>query len=81
MTGKSLIIYILQNNLEDEPVFKDGKFLGLITVREAAAKFRVGEETVSTWYSLGMIEGVVIGEKLFIFPDSKNPLDSKKKTM
>lgn len=27
MTGKELILYILENNLEDSEIFKDGKFL------------------------------------------------------
>ena len=46
MTGKDLIIYILANNLENEPVFKDGKFIGYITVGEAAARENVGMATI-----------------------------------
>jgi hypothetical protein len=42
MTGRDLIVYILQNNLENEPVFKDGKFIGFMTEGEAAEKFDVG---------------------------------------
>ena len=36
MTGRELIVYILQNHLEDEPIVNDGKILGLLTVEEAA---------------------------------------------
>ena len=46
MTGKELIIYILQNNLEDEIVIKDGIFVWLMNEEEAAAKFDVGVATV-----------------------------------
>lgn len=66
MTGRELIIYILSNGLEDEPVFKDGKFVGLLTVREAAVKFNVGVETVKAWYVMGKIKGVTFGSDLYI---------------
>ena len=46
MTGRDLIIYILQNNLEDEEIFKDGKFIGFVTLNEAAVRLNVGVETV-----------------------------------
>ena len=39
MTGKELILYILQNNLENEVVIKDGIFIWLMNEEEAAAKF------------------------------------------
>ena len=39
MTGRDLIIYILENNLENEPVYKDGRLLGFLTVTEAAVEF------------------------------------------
>lgn len=70
MTGKELIIYILQNNLEDEPVFKDGKFMGLLTCEEAAVKFGVGSATIRTWYGVGMLDGITIDERIYIFPYS-----------
>ena len=34
MTGRDLIVYILSNNLENEEVFKDGKFIGFIPAQE-----------------------------------------------
>ena len=46
MTGRDLIIYILENHLEDEELFKDGKLPGLMTYEEAAVKFDVGKETI-----------------------------------
>lgn len=46
MTGRDLILYILANNLENEPVFKNGKFIGFDTEESFAAKHNVGIETV-----------------------------------
>lgn len=70
MTGRDLIIYILKNNLEDEPVFKDGKILGFLTQEEAALKFGVGPATVELWYKLQMIEGITLGERIYILADA-----------
>ena len=66
MTGRDLILYILKNNLEDEPVFKDGTFVGFIQVHEAAAKMEVGTATVLALASQGKIEHITIGGKHFI---------------
>lgn len=73
ITGRDLIIYILQNNLEDESVFKDGKFVGFISTAEAAARFEVGEETVKTWYKLDVLKGIEVGNELFIAADILKP--------
>ena len=56
MTGRELIIYILQNGLEDEQVIKDGKFIGFISIYEAAAKMNVGIETIKVWIRQGRLE-------------------------
>ena len=66
MTGRDLIIYILENNLEDEPVFKDGKLLGFMTIEEVASKWNVGPETIKAYVNLGYIQGVKIGDQLYI---------------
>jgi len=60
MTGRELIIYILENNLEDT------KLLGLLTVEEAAVKYGVGPATVKGWYEIGLVKGIKVGDKLFI---------------
>ena len=70
MTGKELIIYILQNDLLDEPVFCGERFLDFMTVQEAAVKFDVGEATVRNWVKLNMLPSIQIGGKIFI---PKNP--------
>lgn len=71
MTGKDLIMYILQNNLENEDVFKDGTFLGCMTVEEAAVKLSVGNAGIQTWVQVGYLDGVKINDKLYILPNYK----------
>ena len=73
MTGRDLIIYILENNLEDEFVFKDGKFIGFVTVSEAAAKTNVGDATIYAWITQGWLNCVVIGGTIYIPADFKAP--------
>lgn len=65
MTGKELIIYILKHDLEDEPVIKDGVFLGLINEEQAAIKFGVGVATIKAWYQTKMLQGIKIGNSIF----------------
>ena len=66
MTGRDLIVYILENGLEDEPVFNDGSFIGFITAQEAAARMNVGVATVGVLLSQGLIEGVKVGDVIYI---------------
>ena len=60
MTGRDLIVYILENHLENEELFNDGNFLGFLTIDEAAA--------VIALFELGKLPGVKIGETIYIFP-------------
>ena len=76
LTGRDLIIYILANNLEDTPIYQNGKLLGFITIHEAAASANVGVATVFAWLQQGQIEGVVIGSEILIPADFKSPLDN-----
>ena len=71
MTGRELIIYILTNNLEDEPVFKNGKFIGFITASEAAVKMDVGAATIYTWIHQGRMPGVLVGDTIYVPADFK----------
>ena len=73
MTGKDLIIYILENNLVDKPVYEDGKLLGFMTAAEAAIKFDVGLATIEILVSLGMLKGIQIGNELFIPANAEYP--------
>lgn len=66
MTGRELIIYILENNLENELVFNNDRILGFITVPEAAVSFGVGTHTIETWVKLDIIPSIKIGNTIFI---------------
>lgn len=69
MTGRDLIIYILTNNLEDEPVFMDKGFLNLMSEAEAAAKMEVGVATIRALVELGAIKGIRLGNEIYILPN------------
>lgn len=73
MTGRELIIYILQNNLEDIQIFSGKGFMGFVTESEAAVKFNVGLETIRAWFNCGVIDGVKLGDNIYILPNTKNP--------
>ena len=68
MTGRDLIIYILNNSLEDEPVYdkETSRVLGFMTMTEAAMKFEVGVLTIIAWVELSKLDGVTIGNKIYI---------------
>lgn len=66
MTGKDLIVYILMNNLEDEQVFKEGKFIGFMTANEAAIKANVGIATIYTWVYQGRVPGFIFSDHVYI---------------
>lgn len=73
MTGKELILYILQNNLENTIVLEDGFFVGFMTEEEAAVKFRVGIETIKAWYQCRWLNGTKIGDSLYFRKDVADP--------
>ena len=73
MTGKELILYILQNNLEDTIIIKDGFFTGFMSEEEVAVKFGVGIGTVRAWYACKMLEGTRIGDSLYFRKDVADP--------
>lgn len=73
MTGKDLLMYILQNDLLEVPVFKDGHFLDYLTIPEAAVHYQVGESTIRTWIDLGMIKYIRIGDSVYL-PKNAHPM-------
>ena len=73
MTGKELIVYILENNLENEEVFKDGKLLGFMTEAEAAIKFNVGVSTIRVWAGMEYIKSFKIGNTVYIPCNAEDP--------
>ena len=73
MTGRDLIIYILENGLENEPVFKDGRLLGFMNTMEAAIKYEVGVCTVTLWVQNGQLPGLRIGKEIYIPENAPRP--------
>ena len=69
MTGRELIIYIMMNGLEDEPVFKDGTFVGFLSAEQVAEQMDVGLATVYTWLYQKRLPGVIIGNVAYIPAD------------
>ncbi len=70
MTGRELIIYIMQNGLEDKVIFET------ISEGEAAVKFGVGIATIRLWYKLELIDGFELNNTLLI---SKKAMDPRKR--
>lgn len=73
MTGKELILYILNNNLENTIVLKDGFFIGFMNEEEAAVRFNVGVETIRAWYDCKMLSGTKVGDSLYFLKDVADP--------
>ena len=60
MTGRELIMYILENHLEDEPVFQNGTFIGYVSDTKFAEMLGVGVATVHTWILLGRVKDAIM---------------------
>ena len=67
MTGRDLIILILNNHLEDAVVFDDLRALGLYTIEEAAVKLHIGVESIKAQCSIDAIQHFEIGNKTYIY--------------
>ena len=78
MTGRELIVYILQNNLEDEVMIKDGRFIWFMDETEAAVKFGVGIAQIKAWYMCGMLDGTKIGDHLYFLRNMSDPRKGDK---
>ncbi len=74
LTGRDLIIYIMENQLEDNYILDEGRLLGFMTLSEAAVKFGVGLVTVEVWWAMDYIEGIKIGEDIYISMDAQKPV-------
>lgn len=75
MTGRDLIMFILENRLEDLTIFEDGNIPGYMTIGQAAEKWNVGEATVSTWIELGKIHAITVGNEDYIRENTKSPIE------
>jgi len=73
MNCRDLIIYILENNLLEEPVFKDSTFVGFVTDGDAAEKLKIGPASLKLMLDIYDVEHVNINGTIFI------PYDFAKK--
>lgn len=78
MTGKELILYILEHDLENEVVIENGIFVWLMDEEEASVKFDVGVATIKAWYICGMLNGTKIGDHLYFLRNVKDPRKDEK---
>lgn len=70
MTGRDLIIYILKNNLENEPILKDGQFIGFITVEAAANILGIGTASVRALVARNVLKGITVNDIMYIYGES-----------
>lgn len=78
ITGKDLLIYILENDLLNEPIVANGRPIGFYTEDDAAVAFGVGRATIRLWIERGDVEAVLIGDAWFIPKTEKNPIERIK---
>lgn len=69
-TGRDLIVYILENHLEDKPIFENGRPAGFLTVEEAALSIGAGVATIHAMIQIKRIRYLQIGDQYFIPKDS-----------
>lgn len=78
MTGRELIVYILENHLEDKPVFQNGTFVGYVSDVKFAEMLDVGVATVHAWIMIGRVkDAIMIGDTMFIPTIYVNTLKSE----
>lgn len=77
MLGRDLIVYIMKNGLENEPVFKDGKFIGFVTPEEVAVTNGVGPATVCAWVHQGRLHSEAVKEGIYIPADYESPMKAQ----
>ena len=65
MTGRDLIIYILQNHLEDTEILTDNNHM-FLTVEEAAVKYGTGVATIKAMVNENILKGMKIGDAYLV---------------
>lgn len=78
MTGRDLIIYILANGLEDEPVIKNDSIIGFDTEAKFAEKHNLGVATIRAMEDLGTLSYVRIGYLRFIPSNALSLIPTEK---
>ena len=67
MTGRDLIIYILENHLEDVEIFNDETKPFLVPLDKAAVVLGCGLAGVKALLSIGKTKGIRLNGKYYIF--------------
>lgn len=62
MTGRELIVYILEHGLEDQELFDNSI---IMTGEEKAVELATGIESIKALYKLGKIHGFKVGDFIF----------------
>lgn len=70
MTGRDLIIYILDNDLKDVSIFDEKFFSGFISVEDAAKRLEAGTATVMALIRMNRIRAFETSDSIYIFPES-----------
>lgn len=74
MTGRELILYILENGLEDDDIIDEkGNPAGMLTPEETAERFEVPIATIMAWLGTGKLESFYIGGTHYIPANAQNP--------
>ena len=72
MTGREIMLYILEHDLYDVNVFEDLRCLGLYTIEQAAVKLETGVESIKSLCMLNLIETKVISGTTYICIKEEN---------
>lgn len=79
MTGKDLIIYILDQNLENKILFDDkNNLIGYISAEKASTEYNTNIETIKMLYERNIIRGFTIDDSLYILIDDLMSINLKK---
>ena len=70
MNGRELIIYILENGLENEDIFSKEFLKFMPTIERVAVIFKVGTATVDAWIQNDCLQAIEFDGVTYITPDS-----------
>ncbi len=73
MTGRELILYIVENHLEDFEMFDDNMLPKVMTVDETALKWGCGPSTVKALIDMGTVKGIKTKTMYLVLMSNKNP--------
>ena len=75
MTGRELIIYILENHLENISINDEHFFIGFISEAKLAESFDVGIDTIRAWVKTGVLDGIEVNGRFYFL---ENTIKEKK---